>query len=81
MVDLHLNKLKGNIYLIADLKGTDPNILSALFNLCLATGKLSTDWKMNRTTLIPKKTHGIEDASNWRPISISSVNTGLFTFG
>jgi len=74
------NKTAGPDYFkVADLKATDPKVLSALYNLCPSSGKLLTIWKKNRTTtLIPKKTHGLEHSSNWRPITISSVIARLF---
>ena len=34
-------------------------------------------WKINKTILIPKKNEGLENASNWRPITLSSMFTRL----
>ena len=34
-------------------------------------------WKTNKTRLIPKKNEGLDNASNWRPITLSSMFTRL----
>ena len=58
---------------MSDLKAVDPRVLCAIFNFFLLRGSIPSIWKGNRTTLIPKKPTNLENASNWRPITISSV--------
>jgi len=56
-----------------------PNVLAKIFNLLLASGKYPEQWLKNRTTLIPKPNKDRLDASNWRPITISSILARLYS--
>lgn len=51
--------------------------IDTLFNCVLYRGHLPSPWNTMRTTLIPKAGDQ-EDASNWRPITISSALRRLF---
>ena len=60
-------------FMIVDLKSMDQSTLSVLLNLILGLGDIPPCWKINRTILIPKGTTDLNHATNWRPITISSV--------
>ena len=60
-------------FTVADLKSMDQPILSVLLNLILGLGDIPPCWKINRTILIPKGTTDLDHATNWRPVTISSV--------
>ena len=47
--------------------------LLAMFNLVLLNQDLPLIWKKNLTKLIPKGLHNLHMATNWRPITLSSV--------
>ncbi|MDD9339937.1 MAG: reverse transcriptase family protein, partial [Providencia heimbachae] len=53
--------------------------LTKLFNVMLALGIYPDAFKCNRTTLIPKQGKNPELASNWRPITIGSIISRLFS--
>lgn len=49
------------------------DLLLTILNLQLFLGRQIPSLKRNKTLLIPKKNEGLEDASNWRPITLSSM--------
>lgn len=53
--------------------------LSAMFNLLLLARHYPAAWRSNRTTLIPKPGKDAADVKNWRPITISSMLSRLFS--
>ena len=68
------NKAAGpDSFTIVDLKSMDHSILSVILNLILGLGDIPPCWKINRTILIPKGTTNLNHATNWRPLTISSV--------
>ena len=60
-------------YKVCDLKSMDAAACNFVLNFCLFRRKTLRLHKVNRTILIPKTNDGRENASNWRPITISSV--------
>lgn len=54
-------------------------ILAKLFNLVMLAGFFPRSWKENRTTLIHKSGTKPADVGNWRPITIGSLLSRLFT--
>ena len=57
---------------LQDLKVADPKLILTLLNYQLWVSQQFSFLKNNQTILIPKKKTGLDDASNWRPITISS---------
>lgn len=53
--------------------------LAMLFNILLREGHYPAGWKRNRTTLIPKEGKDLQDARNWRPITIGSMAARVFS--
>lgn len=53
-------------------------ILAQFFNLILAWGVWPTEWKTNRTTLLPKEGKDPTLAANYRPLTISSTVNRVF---
>ena len=51
----------------------DDHLLLCVANYQLLKQKQLGCWKENKTVLIPKTTDNLEEASNWRPITISSL--------
>ena len=62
---------------LLDIRIVNRNTLLTIFNLQLYTNNQLPTLKTNSTILIPKKKEGLDDASNWRPITISSVTVRL----
>ena len=60
-------------FTVKDLRAVEPEILLLLLNYQLDTKRQLNCWKINKTILIPKTKINLENASNWRPITISSV--------
>jgi hypothetical protein len=58
-------------------KASTMKMLSYLFNLLSLSGRQPTDWRRNRTTLIPKPGKDPQ-AENYRPITISSLISRLY---
>lgn len=54
-------------------------ILVNLFNSFLYRKKVPEIFKGNRSILLPKGNDGLEDANNWRPLTISSSVLRLYT--
>jgi len=52
--------------------------LIVAFNIWLGCRRIPSDLKLNRTTLIPKGKEGLDNITNWRPITISSILLRLF---
>jgi hypothetical protein len=52
--------------------------LSYLFNLFSISGRQPTEWKSNKTTLIPKPGKDPKLAENYRPITISSIISRIY---
>ena len=48
-------------------------ILSKFYNLLMLKSHYPSEWKKNRTTLIPKVGRDRGDVKNWRPITIGSL--------
>ncbi|KAG7196444.1 hypothetical protein KM043_000647 [Ampulex compressa] len=60
-------------------KGGCDVILMRLYNILLLTGYFPTPWLVNRTTLIPKVGKDLKDVRNWRPITIGSIISRIFS--
>ena len=58
---------------LAYLKSLSDDYLLTVLNYQLWCRTQITCLKINRTNLIPKKNEGLHDASNWRPITLSSM--------
>jgi hypothetical protein len=56
-----------------------PIILAVLFNMIYFTCHYPKSWKENRTTLIPKNNKDLSKAENWRPITIGSIISRIFS--
>ncbi|CAK9799114.1 Retrovirus-related Pol polyprotein from type-2 retrotransposable element R2DM [Anthophora plagiata] len=54
-------------------------IFTKLCNLLLMSRVYPDEWKLNRTTLIPKPGKSVDDVNNWRPITIGSLLGRLFS--
>ncbi|XP_058810566.1 uncharacterized protein LOC131675565 [Phymastichus coffea] len=54
-------------------------VLAKFFNLLLLSRRYPKAWSRNRTTLIPKAGKDLAEVKNWRPITISSLNSRLFS--
>ena len=52
--------------------------LIVAFNIWLGCRRIPSELKLNRTTLIPKGNQGLDNITNWRPITISSILLRLF---
>ncbi|XP_044760391.1 uncharacterized protein LOC123317843 [Coccinella septempunctata] len=62
----------------AALRKGNIEVLHLLYNQLLLTGKLPTEWSMNRTTLLPKEGKDLTKAENYRPITIASLLSRAF---
>ena len=51
--------------------------LTSLFNYCILTSTLPSDWKMSNVTPIHKKVD-VTDRNNYRPVSVLSTISKLF---
>lgn len=56
-----------------------PELLTMLYNIICFTNYYPETWKKNRTTLIPKPGLELDKIENWRPITISSLMSRIFT--
>ncbi|CAK9829662.1 Retrovirus-related Pol polyprotein from type-2 retrotransposable element R2DM [Anthophora retusa] len=54
-------------------------VLAKLCNLLMMSRVYPEQWKVNRTTLIPKPGKSVEDVANWRPITIGSLLGRLYS--
>uniref|UniRef100_A0A6M2DYL2 Putative reverse transcriptase n=1 Tax=Xenopsylla cheopis TaxID=163159 RepID=A0A6M2DYL2_XENCH len=54
-------------------------ILAKLFNVLIAGNIFPAQFRLNRTTLIPKAGKDLTEAKNWRPITISSIISRVFS--
>ena len=54
-------------------------VLTKLFNLIVVTGCYPDPWRASRTTLIPKKPDASTNIKSWRPITISSLISRIFS--
>lgn len=61
-----------------DVKGYE-QALATLFNLLFINKYYLSKWKTNRTTLIPKAGKDPKEVKNWRPITISSIISRVFS--
>lgn len=64
----------------SDLKRKGVEVLLAkLFNILLFNEDFPLAWRINRTTLIPKAGKDTSNIKNWRPITIFSMISRVFT--
>jgi hypothetical protein len=56
-----------------------PKVLALLYNVIYFTCHYPDSWKENRTTIIPKPNKDLNKAENWRPITISSILSRIFS--
>lgn len=56
-----------------------PVILGKIYNILLYANYFPECWKINRTTLIPKVGKDARDIKNWRPITIGSMMSRIFS--
>lgn len=66
----------------ADLRKRGISVIlqqSKLFNAFLMHKHYPTAWRMNRTTLIPKAQSDTSKVKNWRPITISSIISRIYS--
>lgn len=54
-------------------------VLAKIFNTILLKEHYPSTWKRNRTTLIPKQGKDASDVKNWRPITIGSILSRIFS--
>ena len=54
-------------------------VLALFFNILLYASDYPENWRMNRTTLIPKPNKDLDKAENWRPITISPILAIIFS--
>lgn len=57
---------------------TDCRTLAHIFNICLKAKRIPTSWK-TATTIFITKEGGLNEAENWRPISLSYTLYKIFT--
>ena len=57
----------------------NPGFLAGVYTLWLMSGKVPEKLKASRSLLLPKGTSEMQNISNWRPLSISSVLLRLYT--
>ena len=62
---------------LTDVKTKHKVDLAVIFNICLWCHNLPQSFKTSRTTLIPKS-GDLSAASNWRPITVSSILLRIF---
>ncbi|XP_078051849.1 uncharacterized protein LOC144477995, partial [Augochlora pura] len=53
--------------------------LAKFYNLLMLFQIYPAQWRVNRTTLIPKPGKSVEDVKNWRPITIGSLLGRIFS--
>lgn len=56
----------------------EAKVRTIIYNICLKAGRIPDSWKISRTIFNPKGGEP-NDASNWRPISLSSTIYKLFS--
>lgn len=56
-----------------------PEVLTRLYNLILVFECFPGAWRKNRTVLIPKNGKDLKEVANWRPITVGSVLSRIFT--
>jgi hypothetical protein len=56
-----------------------PKVLALLYNVIYFTCHYPESWKENRTTIIPKPNKDLNKTENWRPITISSILSRIFS--
>jgi hypothetical protein len=56
-----------------------PEVLAKVFNLVMLTGYFPSCWKDHKTSMIPKDGGSPLDVSNWRPITIGSLLSRIYT--
>nr|ADX60049.1 R2 protein [Kalotermes flavicollis] len=59
--------------------GAYPSVLAKVYNLVMLTGYFPSCWKEHKTSLIPKDRGSPMDVSNWRPITIGSLLSRIYT--
>lgn len=55
------------------------DLLAGLSNALLASNWFPTAWKKNSTTMIPKEGKDLNDVGGWRPITIGSLLSRIFS--
>jgi hypothetical protein len=63
---------------LSEAKKIADNDLIIAFNIWLGCKRIPNELKLNRTTLIPKGKQGLDQITNWRPITISSILLRIF---
>ena len=63
---------------VPQLKNANVYQLAVIINISMSLEDQPDLWKFNNTTLIPKTTDNLHLATNWRPITVSSVILRLF---
>jgi hypothetical protein len=56
-----------------------PEVLAKVFNLVMLTGFFPSCWKVHKTSLIPKERGSPLECGNWRPITIGSLLSRIYT--
>jgi hypothetical protein len=56
-----------------------PEVLAKVFNMLMLTGYFPSCWKVNKTSLIPNDGDSPQDVRNWRPITVGSLLSRLYT--
>lgn len=54
-------------------------VLALLYNIILVTSYYPKPWKLNRATLIPMYGQNLASVKNWRPITVSSLLSRIFS--
>jgi hypothetical protein len=56
-----------------------PEVLAKVFNMLMLTGYFPSCWKVHKTSMIPKDGGSPQDVGNWRPITVGSLLSRLYT--
>jgi hypothetical protein len=59
--------------------GAYPEVLAKVFNLVMISGYFPSCWKVHKTSMIPKDRGSPQDVGNWRPITIGSLLSRIYT--
>ena len=64
--------------MVQSIRGA-PEVLAKLFNVVMLTGLFPSQWKVHKTTMIPKSGGDPREVGNWRPITIGSLLGRLYS--